>query len=128
MSIFYDNCINNSIVTGKLAYCIYDLLTNKGFDITHKDIKEYMLNDTPTIELLLTKGNFRGYLDSLYVSLNDYLNENKLKDDYYIISDTYTGYNTSLIPETYVIKLVKRAEGSFTSSDNEKELLNAHQT
>jgi hypothetical protein len=120
----YDNCINDSIVAGKLAFCMFDLLTNKGFNITHKDIKEYMFNDTPTIELLINKGNFRGYLDEVYVKLNTYLEDNKLKDDYYIISDTYTGYNVSFIPETFVIKLVKRSEGSFTSADNEKELLN----
>jgi len=110
-------------ITGYLAFYIYKLLTDEGFDLNHDEISSYLAEYSPILEFIITDKNVYEFIDPILVAINKFLKKKKLKQKYYVISNTYTGYPGNFLPQKHIIKIAKKSNGSYSSHKDEKELL-----
>lgn len=102
-----ENETDVSLFQGYTAYCVYKHSAKESLD---------KFKAPGTLEVVYVGQQISEYLDNILVHLQ------YDTDKYYLMYDTYNGSMYDLLPQKFVIRLVKKIKGGYTTAKDESDV------
>lgn len=101
---------DDTLFQGYTACSIYEQVSK------HKSIDKFTVPGT--LEVMYVGKQISDYLDNIMVHLHNQYDQSK----YYLMYDTYNGTMYDLLPQKFVVRLVKKIKAGYTTAKDELEV------